>query len=68
MYEYKFVRIESGGYSNSGKDSDYHFIVEQYANQGWRLVQLLILPIFDGYSMTQQVELIFERQKDFKTI
>lgn len=61
LYEYRFVRANIGG---SGDGGDYRKIVQEHATRGWRLVQVFALPLFDGYSMAQQVELIFERKTE----
>ena len=65
MYEYKFVRI---GLSSSvglftttavAKD-DYHRIIQQHAEAGWRLVQVFDPSTF-GYGRAEYFEIIFER-------
>lgn len=61
MYDYRFVRMNTGISYTPGGGEDYHKVIEEYAVKGWRLVQVLVMPIFDGYSMAQQVELIFEK-------
>jgi len=61
LYEYRFVRMNAGTSYTPGGGEDYHKVIEEYSVKGWRLVQVLVMPIFDGYSMAQQVELIFEK-------
>ena len=39
MYEYKFVRVELSSFRRRPKE-DYQAIVNQHAEEGWRLVQI----------------------------
>jgi hypothetical protein len=64
LYEYRFVRMHTATSYTPGGGEDYHKVIEEYAGKGWRLVQVLVLPLFDGYSMAQQVELIFEKGRE----
>ncbi|TCK92579.1 short subunit dehydrogenase [Natranaerovirga hydrolytica] len=41
---------------------EYHSIVEEYAQEGWRLVQIFAPPI-GNYGIAKYYELIFEREK-----
>lgn len=61
MYEYKFVKIEFK--KLSGKPSeDYREVIENYANQGWRFIQIFS-PDFatSGAAVGSYYELIFEK-------
>ena len=53
--------MNTGASYSPGGGEDYHKVIEEYSVKGWRLVQVLVMPIFDGYSMAQQVELILEK-------
>lgn len=63
MYEYKFVKLELQKFSFKELKpiQDYHLIVEDYAKQGWRLVQILTPPT-GAYGSATHFELIFEKQ------
>lgn len=61
MYEYKFIRLELRGIFESTMKQDYHTIVEEYAKEGWRLVQILTPPT-GVYGSATHYELIFEKQ------
>lgn len=61
MYEYKFVKLGMKGFFKLNPEQDYHFIVEEYAKEGWRLVQILTPPI-GPYGVVTYFELIFEKQ------
>lgn len=61
MYEYKFVKLEVGGFFTRKPEQDYHVIIEKYAKEGWRLVQILTPPI-GSYGIATYFELIFEKQ------
>jgi len=61
MYEYKFVRLELKGFFETKTKQDYHTIVEGYATEGWRLVQILTPPT-GPYGAATYFELIFEKQ------
>jgi hypothetical protein len=62
-YEYKFVKIKvKWGWSGAGKpEQDYHQIILQQADEGWRLVQIFAPPIW-GWGQAAFYELIFERR------
>ena len=61
MYEYKFVKTTEGmsgiSLGNKKLEENYKALIEQYAQEGWRLVQLVYT------SMSGPSELIFEREK-----
>ncbi len=60
-YEYKFVRIGEGWLGVKKQAMrEYPQLVEQYARDGWRLVQILT-PGTGAYGMAQYLELILER-------
>ena len=61
MYEYKFVRIQLSFFFRKAKE-DYHWLIEEHAKQGWRLVQIFAPPT-SGYGTASYFELIFERSK-----
>lgn len=57
MYEYKFVQAHLGSFF---QESTYRKTIEEYAEQGWRLVQ--VLPIaYNGHGKPTDYEIIFER-------
>ena len=62
-FEYRFVRIRlrSGWWSGEIR-SDYQVIVDQHAEEGWRLVQVFA-PAVAGYGAARYADLIFERPK-----
>jgi hypothetical protein len=62
MYEYKFVRVEAKGTFKLEPKEDYESMVNNYARQGWRLMQVLT-PATRGYGTIGYYEFIFERQK-----
>ena len=61
-YEYKFVRLGKGwlGVRRSARQ-DYQQVVTEYAQQGWRLVQVFA-PSIAAYGVAKYFELIFERE------
>lgn len=58
-YEYKFVRVKRPSDSEESEISEYQNIVNKYAQQGWRLVQVLAPPI-GAYGVAPYYDLIFE--------
>jgi len=60
MYEYKFVDISVGSFSNYPKE-DYHEIIHEHARKGWKLHQILTPPFAAG-GQAITMELIFERK------
>ncbi len=66
MYEYKFVRIGIKGRLLRKPEQDYRSIIEEYAKNGWRFVQVFAPPI-GGYGVALYFELIFEKQLDKQT-
>jgi hypothetical protein len=63
MYEYKFVRLDvSWGFFAMREPKGYQEIIEQHAQQGWRLVQVLAPPL-GVMGTAHYFELIFEKAK-----
>ncbi len=61
-YEYTFVRLGEGWLGFKRKQTaDYQGIIEQYAQEGWRLVQIFA-PGTGVYGCAAYFELIFERE------
>lgn len=60
-YEYKFVRLGEGwlGVRKAGTEN-YKEIVNEYARDGWRLVQIFA-PSTGVYGVAKYFELILER-------
>lgn len=59
MYEYIFVETSLGGFFT---DATHHETIRQYAQEGWRLVQ--VLPTnYNSQGKPRQCEIIFERPK-----
>lgn len=62
MYEYKFIKVDlKFGWKGSKPAEDYQEIVEEYAREGWRLVQIFAPPI-SGYGAASFYEIILERE------
>ena len=65
MYEYKFVKIDVDYKAFAAKvkiREDYHQIIEEQAQEGWRLLQIFAPPVL-GPGQANFFELIFEREK-----
>ena len=60
MYEYKFVRVKFSGFKLKPEE-DYQVMVNNYAKEGWRLMQTLT-PSTVGYGTIGYYEFVFERQ------
>ena len=64
MYEYKFVKVELGGFPFSTRKPkiDHHMIIEEHAKEGWRLVQIFApaVSVISG-GTPDYFEIIFER-------
>ena len=60
MYEYKFVKTTEGmsgiSLGNKKLEENYKALIEQHAQEGWRLVQLV------QSSVSGPSEIIFERE------
>ena len=63
MYEYKFVKIDLEGFFVADKKprEDHHRVVERYAKEGWRLVQIFA-PAVSVSGVPNYFELIFEKE------
>ena len=62
-YEYKFVRLGEGFiWVKSVARNTYQNVIEEYAKNGWRLVQIFT-PGLGLYGVARFYELIFEREK-----
>lgn len=63
MYVYKFVQVKlKTGMFSSKPAEDYHKIIEDHANEGWRLVQIFTPPLsYQGNA--SQFELVFEKPR-----
>lgn len=63
MYEYKFVRVELGDKWTRKPKQEHHRLVEEYAKEGWRLVQIFSPAVsVMGGGTPDYFELIFERK------
>lgn len=60
MYEYKFVKVKLSGFKLEAVE-DYEVMVNNYAKEGWRLIQVLT-PSTTGYGIAGYYEFVFERQ------
>lgn len=67
MYKYKFVKIPLSIKFATGMnpDEDYHQVIEGYASEGWRLVQIFA-PAIKGAGYAAYYELIFEKELESK--
>jgi len=62
-YEYKFVRLGEGFiWVRSVAQRTYQSVINEYATNGWRLVQIFT-PSLGLYGVSRYYELIFEREK-----
>ena len=62
-YEYKFVRLGEGFLAARKEAREtYQDVVHQYAQEGWRLVQIFA-PGIGGYGSAKYYETILERQR-----
>ncbi|MDH5451366.1 MAG: DUF4177 domain-containing protein [Candidatus Bathyarchaeota archaeon] len=63
MYEYKFVRVDLSGRFTKSPKGDHHRLVEEYAKEGWRLVQIFSPAVsVMGGGTPDYFEIIFERK------
>jgi hypothetical protein len=61
-YEYKFIRIGKGFlWPKEEAEKKYKSIIHQYAQDGWRLVQIFA-PSIGIYGLSRFYEVILERQ------
>jgi hypothetical protein len=63
MYEYRFERVDMK-FLTSTPQRDYHEIIDRYAGQGWRLVQIFAPGSVRASGAAQYLEIIFEREVD----
>lgn len=65
MYEYKFVAVDNTALLDPEKrEVDYHQVVDDHAQEGWRLVQVLTLTVGSEFLVEPgYCELIFEKAK-----
>lgn len=61
MYDYKFVRVEVNRWKGQPKE-DYQQIIQEYAENGWRLVQIFA-PAISGYGAASYFDIIFEKKQ-----
>jgi hypothetical protein len=63
LYEYKFVRVDLQGIFTRKPKADHQRLVEEYAKEGWRLVQIFSPAVSArGGGIPDYFELIFERK------
>jgi hypothetical protein len=65
VYEYKFVKIDVGGFplGTLKPKEDYHRLIESYAKDGWRLVQIFAPSVsVGGGGVPAYFEIIFEKE------
>lgn len=60
MYEYKFIKVKLSAFKLNPEE-DYEEMVNSYAKEGWRLMQILTPPTV-GYGTIGYYEFVFERQ------
>ncbi|ARC84183.1 hypothetical protein U732_710 [Clostridium argentinense CDC 2741] len=58
MYEYKYVPTTLGGFFS---DADHHEIIDEYAKNGWKLVQVLPM-YYNSHGRPTDYEIIFEKE------
>jgi len=61
MYSYKYIKMK--GIFRKKPEIDVHSVINTYAKDGWRLVQILTPPI-SLCGRPLYCELIFERKSD----
>lgn len=63
MYEYRFVKIDLDGVMTKKPKDDYHRVIDQYAREGWRLIQIFAPSVsVGGGGIPNYFELIFEKE------
>jgi len=63
LYEYKFKKLElKTGFFSMKPDHDYHEIIKEHAEDGWRFVQIFA-PSTSAHPNSSYFELVFEREK-----
>ncbi|HUW14018.1 MAG TPA: DUF4177 domain-containing protein [Anaerolineae bacterium] len=63
MYEYRFERIDMK-FMSSTPQRDYHEIIERYAREGWRFVQIFAPASVMSGGAAGYMEIIFEREAE----
>lgn len=58
MYQYKYIKASLGGLFTA---ANHHEIIDKYAKEGWRLVQVLPLE-YNGHGKPTDFEIIFEQK------
>ena len=61
MYEYRFERLDMK-FLSTVPQRDYHEVIERYAREGWRLVQIFAPASVRSGGASGFFELIFERE------
>jgi len=63
MYEYKFYKIDIGGFPEKKPEENYREIIREHAKNGWRLVQVFspTVGVISGGTSTY-FDLIFEKE------
>ena len=61
MYEYRFERVDAK-FLSSKPQRDYHEIIERYARDGWRFVQIFSPSSVGSGGAAAYYELIFEKE------
>jgi len=62
MYEYKFVRVDVEGVWTRRPTVPHHRLIEEYAKEGWRFVQIFAPAVSAGPTKVDYFELIFEKE------
>ncbi|OXS64691.1 DUF4177 domain-containing protein [Priestia filamentosa] len=62
MYTYEYVKVEVNRWKGKPKE-DYKEIIDEYANRGWKLIQIFA-PAISGYGSADHFEIIFEKKLD----
>lgn len=58
MFEYKYVEATLGGFLT---EANHYEIIDKYAKEGWRLVQVLPM-YYNSHGKPTDYEIIFERK------
>ena len=61
MFEYKFIKIPISGFLKKEPMANHQEIIREYAEDGWRLVQIFA-PAIHGYGAAKHFEIILERE------
>lgn len=64
LYEYHFIKVELKGVFTRTPNEDYHRLIDDYAKEGWRLVQIFSPAMSArGGGIPDYFEIIFERSR-----